>query len=92
MFIFNERIHAYLIKKEKVYRNDFNLLLNREPYRQTIIIRDKIPDLIVICDALINKYNLNDEKDREIKNFAQKLKELCDDAIKQKKHIYATGD
>lgn len=89
---FNERIHAYLLKKEKGYGNDFNLLLNLDPYLQTIIYRDKIPDLIVICVALINKYNLSGEKEQEITTFAQELKELCEFAIKQKKHIYAIGD
>ncbi|MGF6949782.1 hypothetical protein QF028_002287 [Neobacillus sp. B4I6] len=89
---FNERIHSYLIKKEKDYGNDFNLLLNLDPYRQSIIYRDRIPDLVEICEALINKYNLIGEKEREIKTFAKELKELCEDAIKQKKHIYAIGD
>jgi hypothetical protein len=90
---FNEGIHAYLIKKEKGYGNDdLNLLLNLDAYRQTIIYREKIPDLIVICEALIDKYNLTDEKEREIRTFAQELKELCEDAILQKKHIYAIGD
>ncbi|WP_144553475.1 hypothetical protein [Bacillus sp. X1(2014)] len=89
---FNERIHAYLIKKEKGNGNDFNLLLNLDPYRQTIVYRDKIPDLIVICEALINIYNLTGEKEQEIRAFAQEFKELCEDAIKQKKHIYAFGD
>jgi len=89
---FNERIHAYLIKKEKDNGNDFNLLLNLDPYRQTIIFIENIPDLKVICESLINKYNLSDEKERKIRTFAQELKELCEDAIKQKKHIYAIGD
>ncbi|MEH7484504.1 hypothetical protein V7157_26215 [Neobacillus drentensis] len=89
---FNERIHTYLIKNDKGYGNDFNLLLNLDPYRQTIIFRENIPDLIGICEALINKYNLSGEKEREIRTFAQELKELCEDAIKQKKHIYANGD
>ncbi|MFD0051298.1 hypothetical protein ACFVHQ_18595 [Actinomycetes bacterium NPDC127524] len=89
---FNERIHAYLIKKEKVCGNDFNLLLNFDPYRQTIIYRDRVPDLVVICEALINKYNLNGKNDHVIRTFAQELKELCEDAIKQKKHIYVIGD
>lgn len=89
---FNEKIHAYLIKKEKGYDNDFNLLLNLDPYRLTIIFREKIPDLILICEALINKYNLTGEKEREIRTFAQELIELCEDAIKHKKHIYAIGD
>ncbi|MGN7177416.1 hypothetical protein BK139_13660 [Paenibacillus sp. FSL R5-0490] len=89
---FNERTHAYLINIEKGSGNDFNLLLKLDPYRQTIIYRDKIPDLLVVCEALINKYNLAGEKQCEIRNFAQELKELCEDAIKQKKHIYAIGD
>lgn len=89
---FNERIHAYLINIEKGSGNDFNLLLNLDPYRQTIIYRDKIPDLLAVCDSLINKFNLDGEKQYEIKTFAQELKELCKDAIKQKKHIYAIGD
>lgn len=89
---FNERIHAYLIKKEKGNGNDFNLLLNLDPYRQTIIYRDKIPDLVAICEDLINKYNLTCEKEQEISTFARELKELCENAIIQKKHIYAIGD
>ncbi|MEH7749309.1 hypothetical protein V7659_30530 [Neobacillus drentensis] len=89
---FNEKIYTYLINKEKGYGNDFNLLLNLDPYGKTIIFRDKIPDLVVICEALIKKYNLTDEKEREIRTFAQELKALCDEAIKQKKHIYAFGD
>jgi hypothetical protein len=89
---FNERIHAYLIKMEKDYGNDFNLLLNLDPYRQTIIYRDRIPELVLICETLINKYYLNDEKKLKIRAFAQELKELCEEAIIQKKHIYAIGD
>lgn len=89
---FNERIHAFLIKNEKGYGKDFDLLLNLDPYRQTLIFREKIPDLILICEALINKYNLTGEKEREIRTFAQELMELCQAAIKQKKHIYAIGD
>lgn len=89
---FNERIHAYLINMEKDSGNDFNLLLNLDPYHQTIIYRDRIPDLLEISAALINKYNLTGEKQCEIRTFAQELKELCEDAIKQKKHIYAIGD
>jgi hypothetical protein len=89
---FNERIHAYLIHMEKDNGNDFNLLLSIDPYRQTIIFNEKIPFLKDICEALINKYNLSEEKEREIRIFAKELKELCEDAMEQNKHIYAIGD
>lgn len=88
---FNERIHAYLIKRENI-DNDFNILLNSDPYRQTIIHTKEIPDLKVICEDLLNKYNMSDEREREIRNFAQNLKELCEEALQLKKHIYAIGD
>jgi hypothetical protein len=89
---FNERVHAYLVNKEKDNGNDFNLLLNLDPYRQTIIFTEKIPRLKVICESLLNKYNLTNENEREIRTFAQELVDLCVDAIKQNKHIYAIGD
>jgi hypothetical protein len=77
---FNENIHSYL--KEKEYGNDFDLLLNLDPYRQTIISRDKIPDLLLICNALINKYNITGERERKIRTFAKELMKLCENAIK----------
>jgi hypothetical protein len=89
---FNERIHAYLVNKERDNGDDFKLLLNLDPYRQTIIFTKKIPQLKAICEALINKYNLSNDIETEIRNFAQELKVQCEDAINQNKHIYAIGD
>lgn len=88
---FNERIHTYLIKRENK-DNDFNILLNLDPYRQTILHTKKIPNLKIICEVLLNKYTMSDDIEREIRNFAQDLKELCEEALQLKKHIYAIGD
>lgn len=89
---FNERVHGYLVQKEKIFGTNFNLLLDLDPYRQTIIYSDRIPDLVLICEILINKYNTNDDQEQKIRHFAKELKQLCEEAIKQKKHIYAIGD
>ena len=81
---FDERIHGYLLKKE----NGFGLLLGLEPYRTTVLYSTEIQDLIGICAALSDKYSRIDE----IQRFAQELSELCEEAIRQRNHIYAIGD
>ncbi|PGY07106.1 hypothetical protein [Bacillus sp. AFS031507] len=89
---FNERTHDYLLTMEKSTGKEFNLLLNLDRFSRTIICTKDIPVLKGICEELLNKYKLTNEKERQIWTFAQELKELCDDAINQKKHIYAIGD
>jgi hypothetical protein len=83
---FDERLHSFLTKEENTA--EFKFLLGLDPYRQTIIYTKNILELIEICNALLHKYRNN----TEVTSFALQLKKLCEEALHQKKHIYAIGD
>ena len=81
---FDERIHGFLLKKE----NGFGLLLGLDPYRTTVLYSQDVLELIDICGDLSEQYSTH----AEISSFAHELRGLCEEAVRQKKHIYAIGD
>jgi len=90
---FDERIHQYLLKQAIQQKGQkLDLLLNIKPYGTEIIYTKDIPKLIKICETLFSKYDVNDEWGQKIKSFAKELNEMCEEAIKLKKHLYAIGD
>ncbi|MCM3094506.1 MULTISPECIES: hypothetical protein [unclassified Cytobacillus] len=97
---FNEELHGYLINKERYIqryhekgpKKEIDLLIGLDPYGDKIFTEKKIQQLIVICDRLSIKYHSNNLNDQKIRYFAEKLKELCIEALQKKKRIFAFGD
>ncbi|MEK3857583.1 hypothetical protein [Cytobacillus sp. FSL H8-0458] len=88
---FEEETHNYLTRETNKNKN-FSLLINLDRYKQTVLYTNEINELILICEELLMKYKMESETEQAIRNFAQELKELCEEAIQKKKHIYAIGD
>lgn len=93
---FNEELQVYLQKKENYQFNGssgpFQLLIGLDPYGEKIFNNKEIPVLIQICEGLVSKYDTSYLYDQKIRYFAEKLIELCQDAIADKMLIIAVGD
>ncbi|WP_409304981.1 hypothetical protein [Peribacillus sp. SCS-155] len=88
---FDEEIHQYLLKQ---FGNDptFHLLLQLDRYETRIIYRKDIPNLIKICHNLSGIYGSEDGCEPLIRNFVKELRNMCEEALKFKKHLYTIGD
>ncbi|MGX2962080.1 hypothetical protein JNUCC23_23040 (plasmid) [Peribacillus sp. JNUCC 23] len=97
---FNEELQEYLRYQEQYrqpqpYRGpkkENDLLIGLDEYGTKIFTLDEIVQLIKICDGLLNKYSTNCLNDQKIRYFAEKLKELCEEAKLEDKLIVAVGD
>ncbi|MDM5309801.1 hypothetical protein [Peribacillus frigoritolerans] len=94
---FNEELQGYLqIKEEygKRYREKgpFDLLIGLDQYGDKIFSTQEINQLVNICEGIVIKYKTNDLYGQKIKQFAEKLIELCKEALLKNKLIVAIGD
>lgn len=97
---FNEELHDYLINKEEYIQRyhekgpimEGDLLIGIDRYGDTIFSEKDIHQLIFICDRILQKYNSVNLNEQKIRYFAERLKELCTEAILHKKRIFAFGD
>lgn len=93
---FNEELQDYLQKKENYQINGssgpFQLLIGLDPYGEKIFISEEIPVLIHICEGLVSKYDTSYLYDQKIRYFAEKLIELCKEAISENMKLIAVGD
>lgn len=97
---FNEELQHYLqIKeqfgkryKEKRPKRDVDLLIGLDQYGDKIFSVQEIKQLVIICGDLVNTYSTDNLTEQKIRYFAQKLKELCEEALEKKKLIVAIGD
>ncbi|MEI2362764.1 hypothetical protein [Priestia megaterium] len=87
---FAEKLHDYLLEKES--KSSFDLLLDLDPYGDRLFSVQEIKELIKICEDLLNKYKKGDKNEQEVRRFARGLKELCLEALKQAKLVFAAGD
>jgi len=88
---FDEKLQQHLLKEFGMDRS-FDLLLNLNLYGTDIIYTKDIPKLIKICDKLFGEYDSVYGAEQEIRNFVKELKNMCEEALKLKKHLYAIGE
>ncbi|MBG9444820.1 hypothetical protein [Cytobacillus firmus] len=88
---FDEEVHRFLFKQ---FGNDrtFDLLLHLNRYETGIIYTKDIPKLIKVCENLSHLYGSEDSDKQEIRYFVENLRNMCEEALKLKKHLYTIGD
>jgi hypothetical protein len=84
---FNEEIQLFLCEDWGQNKLNTSILLQIDPYGDTVFSSEGISEIIMACDLLYNEY-----KEPEIRDFVLKLKKLCEEAIKENKEIFAAGD
>ncbi|WP_235867383.1 hypothetical protein [Priestia abyssalis] len=97
---FNEELQGYLRNKEqyvqrykeKKPKEAFDLLIGLDQYGDKLFSAPEINQLINICDGLLGKYKTDHINNQKIRYFAEKLKELCEEAKLKGKLIIAIGD
>lgn len=97
---FNEELQDYLCHKEQYWKRykengpkePFDLLLGLDQYGDKVFSIQEIIQLKLICDGLHLKYSSDSLKDQQVRYFSNKLKEICEEAIKINKFIEAFGD
>ncbi|MEC2056156.1 hypothetical protein I6J18_01590 [Peribacillus psychrosaccharolyticus] len=102
---FNEVLQGYLQDEEeyfkrfkeksfKKYREQgpFDLLIGLDQYDDKLFSTQEINQLVNICEGIVIKYKTENLYGQEIKQFAEKLIELCKEALLKNKLIVALGD
>lgn len=96
---FDEKLQGYLRRKEGYPANKYRLLVDLDPYGDTLFSLKEIDELIRICEALLSEFDFSGpnapEKEQvaaEIVAFAKELKALCLEAYQQNKRVCAVGD
>lgn len=96
---FDEDLQGYLRKKEGYPAKKYGLLVDLNPYGDTLFSLKEISDLVKVCEALISEYGFSgpdsSEGERvaaEIVAFAKELKALCQEARQQNKRVCAVSD
>lgn len=96
---FDEKLHNYLQNKKSNFTTNLDVLLNLDPYGDKLFSAQEINELIDICQDLLSEYQFplseyrryyNEEQ--KVREFTSELKELCIDALKKSKLVYAIGD
>ncbi|WP_430510838.1 hypothetical protein [Gottfriedia solisilvae] len=97
--MFNEELQDYLCHKEQYWKRykengpkeQFDLLIGLDQYGEKVFSIQEIIQLKLICDGLHLKYSTDSLKDQQVRYFSNKLKEICEEAIKINKLIEAIG-
>ncbi|MFF3023449.1 hypothetical protein ACFVRR_12480 [Gottfriedia sp. NPDC057948] len=97
---FNEELQDYLTHKEQYWKRykengsteQFDLLIGLDQYGDKVFSIQEIIQLKLICDGLHLKYSSDSLKDQQVRYFSNKLKKICEVAIKINKFIEAIGD
>lgn len=81
--------YLYSIKEKIPYVMFFSL----DPYSDTVVEKEDISDIILMCEYVLKEQVLNDYSERDHLTFSIKeLNDLCCKAIKQCKKILVIGD
>ncbi|MEH7455599.1 hypothetical protein [Gottfriedia acidiceleris] len=93
---FEEDLHEYLIKEEKIYvrqkikeSKKIDLLLGLDLYGDKIFNYQEIKELIRIRDYINDNFK---NGCNALKIFSKKLKELCLNALEKGKQVVSVGD
>jgi hypothetical protein len=84
---FEEELQTFLCKDWHCLELDTGIILDIDPYGEEIFDSERIKQIISACDLLYQAYD-----ELNIKDFALKLKKLCEEALSENKIIFALGD
>lgn len=70
---------------------DDSLLWGLDPYAETTISAEQIPNLIALCESLLGGVPDGDEW-HQVRAFLGDMRELCHHAIREGKPLLAIGD
>ncbi|KNH15487.1 MAG: hypothetical protein WBA30_21505 [Priestia megaterium] len=85
-----EKVHDYLLTRE--FRDSFELLTGLDQYGDKLFSVQEINELIKVCEVLKTTCRQPTEIDLKTKIFAEALKDLCLEALKLNKLVFASGD
>ncbi|MBW0931426.1 hypothetical protein [Priestia megaterium] len=87
---FEEKTHDYLLKSK--LGDSFELLTGLDQYDDKLFSKQEIYESIKICEALKTICRQPGELDLKTRRFAKELKDLCSEALKLNKLVFAVGD
>lgn len=95
-FLQNEEDYFKRNKEERLNRKrevgPFDLLIGLDQYADKLFLTQEIHQLVNVCECLVIKYETDNLYGEEIKEFAEKLLELCKEALLKNKLIAAFSD
>ncbi|MEH7361703.1 hypothetical protein [Priestia megaterium] len=87
---FEERVQDNLLARES--KGPFELLKGLDQYGDKLFYVQEIKQLVKICDALQTTCRQPTEINLNTRAFAEALKNLCLEAMKLNKLVFAAGD
>lgn len=95
-YLQNEEDYVKRYKEKRFKRNreigPFDLLIGLDQYGDKLFSTQEIHQLVKACECLVSKYKTENLYGEEIKEFAEKLLELCKEALQRSNFIAAFGD
>lgn len=95
-YLQNEEDYVKRYKEKHFKRNreigPFDLLIGLDQYGDKLFSTQEIHQLVNVCECLVSKYKTENLYREEIKEFAEKLLELCKEALQKNNFIAAFGD
>lgn len=89
----SEELQSFIYKNKEKFSDDINILLELDPYDDSILIRDEIQKIYNLCGSILDNDIIKMyEDEEEAYLFFTEIKKICKKALEKDRKIIAIGD
>lgn len=89
----SEELQSFLYKNKEKFSDDINILLELDPYDDSILNSDEIQKIYSLCEGILksNIINMYDDE-QEARLFFTEIESMSKKALEKEQRIIAIGD
>lgn len=89
----SEELQSFLYKNKEKFSDDINILLELDPYDDSVLNSDEIQKIYTLCDSILKSNIINMYEDvKEAWLFFTEIKSMCQKSLEKEQRIIAIGD